>query len=1570
AWAGLGTSAGGGIIIDGATLALGPINAGGGGISTSTKPWTITGQGYLNQGVIRNFMGANQNTLNGNITMVGSARIKNENAGTLQIGGTLAVGLGETLRLDTVGFISMGGVISGSGEIVKYGTSGLRFQNGGNTYAGAITAILGEIRAENANAYNNVNSFRMQNSVLQMVFSSSANATANDRIADTTPIFLSGGRIRFENSSFTGNPAFNYAETLGDVYLEGGGNIIDMRSVGNSNTQTMTLTSLVRTGAGTTLFMESAGIPSGGKQLGTGTQSSIINLNPDPLVNGMVGGWAVTRLSNGSGEFLKYDPTFGYTALVAGDYAIDTADSAWTGTQNIKITSGANATLTADRTVNSLNIYSDTARTLNLNGKTLTVDSGGVMISRNSSQGPTHTISGGSLTAGAGSNYELYIHSSNANVNMQSSIVDNGGNAVSVVKAGPNIVSLLATQGYTGTTYITEGFIRDFIGYRAFDSSYSALGTGNLNINGSILNQSIFETDRDFTRALGSGVGEVQLTGGTGSGFGAYGAAIKVNFGGAGAPVVWGSSNPNFNPSIYTLNGGNSTQPVTLINPLDLDGEQRYLRLDGNSSGGGRGSIGIIDGDVYNGGIVKRGGGTWLINNAKTYTMGTIIQEGLVWVRGSGNLGQDISGNDVQVGAFGALHLDSPDNIGVNQRIILQNADTTSASAIGFGAGYGDGSNIHFESFAATGGIPTTGGNDFLIVNNQSGTSRRLAIQMNGMSPTSVDFPGAVAAVAPFVEVWFGASTANGIFTGDTLSPTGNSALETSKAFRLGSGGGTLTIQKANVLSGNYPLFIGSTDQNGRTNLGGVVYLPEAQNYAGQVTIGSGGLLVVGSNAALSTGNNTINLRAGELRVDAASGTYSSIDNQYAARKIDVSGGNSTVRVESLKGAGSSLVSMDTLRLDGSNRVLTLSSSTTRQNGILFNGKTTLNHTAAASQYFDIGFDNQGFNSGFLYLMGEVEQTGTGNKTLIKRLGGTLVLGAANTYAGGTQIQQGNLVLSNTSAAGAAGSTITMAVNGDRTARLNFQIDGAGPFLFNNPLSFTGGNNGSNRIVTVAPATLSPTNVNQEVQVPSISWAAVSGVTNLDLIIDGYQGYRFTVNGNVTLARDINFRTRGALTTINGQITGAFNVLKADQGTLWLKGNNTYTGSTTLNNGYLVLENDAALGNASSTVAFGTTTNSQVLLSGVRNVSRNFTNSATGGTQTLGGLDAGAKTFSGNITATRSVNVSSIIGGDVNFTGTISAAGGINKVGTGSVILNPTTGTGNTYTGATTVTAGTLIGQAQATSGSPFGANSAMTLVNGTLQLNGRSGVNSSAISTAAMTISGGSRVVINDLANDAFSTTLRYGSLARSGGGTVTFVPQQGNLGTQEIVSFTTNPTLTNGIVGTWAVSTASGSSNAADYVTTTGAGPYNLVTATYGGTGNLDTASGATQVFNAGATASTLTADRSVYAFRSDANVDLAGHTLNVGNAGQAGIILNNGADITGTAGSVLNFNNSLLSLYVDDAATSSLSVSLTNVRDNSTNTFSTNVEPAVNNAPVFVKFGRCTFEVNSAMKIQGGI
>lgn len=1583
---GLGTTAGNTTVNSGATLAFGPDAAGSGGIGNPAEPVTLYGDGFRNNGALRSFIGANTTTFNGAITFGSATRIQADQVGTFAL--SAAVNINQNLRIGGVGVPTFSGLASGSATITHYGVGGFRLTGvgAGQSYSGTINSELGDIRSDTGNAtyantpYADVAALNLKDSWLRMLFGNAAGAptagdSPNSRFSMTAPISMYASGIYIDNASFSATSSnffdYNVAQTLGVATLMGGNNRIGYRSA-DLGTVTLTLADILKPNPGTTLEMHVDSLV--GAALGTASKHRILNsaLEAGATDVPFIGGWAYSAGGSSNPEFLRYNRTvgggFGYTMLTASDYATDTAESGWLATQNIKLSAGG-ATIQGNRSIQSLNIQNATARTLGgAPGTILEIGSGGIITS-----GGAHVLSVPYITAGADSGYQLYNIAWNSNT-IISDITDNAGNPVSLVKTGGGTTSFLTSNSYTGTTYLNEGMLRGVIG-----SNAAALGSGNLTFGGSANTQAVWENDNDFTRALGTGPGQVQLLGGGGvgggsSGFGAYGAPMTLNFGGAGATVVWGS--PTFNPGIFTLNGGNGTHVVTWVNDVDLGGEQRYIRLDGSASGTERAAIGVIAGDIMNGSVVKRGGGTLLLESAKSYQGGTIVNQGQLWLRGAGTAGANVMGNDIQIAPDGFLRIDSPSNIGSRQMIILQNNDVNTPAAISFGPGYGTGEQIVFNSFTGTGGSLQSGPYNILIANNQSGQARRVAVTISGNNNFQNDIPGQIRTVAPNVESWFGADNGNGIFTGATLSPSGGAV----SAYRLGghtNNGGVLTIANANVLTDNLlgaptPLIVGAPDATDRNYTDGTIFIPQSQSFSGQVSIGQGGILWAGQNGALGGSTADILVRAGELRLNETDGSFAVTGTQYAGRNIDISGGTSTIRSSLLGGGGFNTLTLGNLKVsdrDGSNnRVVQILSIGTNFTDLQVQNVSP-NLGAAGNLYFDIGVDNSfQAGAGMLTINGIIDAGSTGAQNLRKRNGGVLILNSDNQYDGNTFIEQGRLVLSNTGAAGLVNSIITLATNSDRRSDLEYRINGSGPFLFDNPLETTGGNDGSTRVITVGPA--SPGSENQVVQIPSLTIGhggtyTVNGGTSSALFFDGFNGYQTTVTGNVVLNRSIVLRTRGALTTFDGVVSGAAaNALeKSEQGTLWLNGNNTYQGATTISNGYLVLGHNNALGAASSDVTFRNSVFSSVLASGTRTISRNFINTATGSIQTLGGLDAGAKLFTGNVNlSTRGIALTAFTGGDTTFTGLISGDFGVDKHGNGTVILNPASGTGNTYTGLTTVAQGTLIGHAQATSGSPFGTGS-MSILDAEVRLQGLAApsANSLTSTTGTLTVGGGARLGVNDAAADSFSTGIQFDSLVRSGQGTITFVPGRGDLGGEELVRFATAPTLVNTIIGPWAVRTASGVSGAADYVTMSG---NNVVTATYGGTGDLDLAGGSTQVFNAGLTGGTLTADRSIFAFRTDANVNLAGFTLNVGDntasVNSGGIILNNGADITGTAGSKISIGNTALSIYVDEAGVSSLNVPVFNTRNNSTSTLSTTL----------VKFGAGTLEIGAQQAFQGNV
>ncbi len=1038
------------VVTAGGTLAFGPDANGSGAIGNPAEIVTISGNGFRNNGALRNLMGANGTTVNGAVTLADDARIQADLTGTFTLSGAFSMGAtpGYTLRAGGIGFVSLSGVVTGTGNIVHYGLSGFRITNTASTVSGTILSELGELRAEGSsvttgvNGYENISSITIKNGLLQMLATQTTGGAAfQNQVDDDIPIFLSAGRIRLENNAFNNTNTTVWNEVVGPVTLTSGDALIDLRDTTSGAAHTITLTSFARN-AGTTLRMSGDGGAANG--IGAGAQYRILNSAIEGTGDvAFVGGWAYGfGSSTTQTEFLKYNDTtlggFGYATLGNADYAIDTAEGTWAAGQNIKVTSG-NRTITANRTVQSLNMAGTTARTLSGDpGTTLIVDAGGVITTGNT----THTISVPFLTAGAASSYELYLIGTNSST-IISDVTDNGLNKVSVVKTGGGTASFVTANSYTGTTFINEGQFRGVIGSKAV-----ALGSGNLTFGGSAINQSTYENDGHFTRALGTGVGQVQFLGGTGSGFSAYGAPIDINFGGMGSAVTWGSA--TFNPGVFTLNGGNATHVATLVNALDLGGEQRYIRLDGSASGGNRAVMGIISGDITNGGIVKRGGGELIFNTPKSYEGGTIISEGEVWLSGTGTAGANVAGNDIQINQGGLLYIEGPGNIGSRQVVILQNISNDTPAALDLGPGYGTGLDalgnptITFNSFTATGGIPNTGGNNFLIANNQSGQARRISVILGSNRNFQADIPGLIFAVAPNVEVWFGADNGGAVFTGTTLSPSGGAV----QAYRFGgnsNNSAVFTIANADVLQGAFPLIIGAPDNTDRNYTDGTIYIPKAQpNFSGTVTIGSGGILQVGENAALGTGTADITIRSGELRLDVAGGNFGgSVGTQYAARNVSVIGGTGTIRTTTLGGGGFNTTQMGDLTFDA-NRTLQVFSIGNNFTDLAVNNINFANSANTISLL--IGSDNVYTpDRGLVTVNGIIGDQATGAQTLQKMNGGMLILTADNTYDGNTIVQQGRLVLTHVGAAGSPASSLQFNTNSDRISDIDFRIDGAGP---------------------------------------------------------------------------------------------------------------------------------------------------------------------------------------------------------------------------------------------------------------------------------------------------------------------------------------------------------------------------------------------------------------------------------------------------------------------------------------------------------------------------------------------
>jgi fibronectin-binding autotransporter adhesin len=621
----------------------------------------------------------------------------------------------------------------------------------------------------------------------------------------------------------------------------------------------------------------------------------------------------------------------------------------------------------------------------------------------------------------------------------------------------------------------------------------------------------------------------------------------------------------------------------------------------------------------------------------------------------------------------------------------------------------------------------------------------------------------------------------------------------------VNNGGGSLISFADSTTAGNATV---TTRSGAKTQFTGNGTAGNAQ------LIANAGGIVEFSGTSGPLGDNKMS--AGSI---AGAGTYNLGTNQ-----LTVGGNNLSTAVSGtindggdFGGTGASLVKVGT-------GTLTLSGANTFTGGLSINGG-----TVAVSANNNLGGASGGvtFGGGTLQTTASftttrtatLNATGTfntasattltwngaigGSGGLDKIGSGTMVLGGANSYTGGTMVDAGVLRLGATGSL-AAGSAL--AVNGG-TFDLNGHsqtvgaLSGTGGTITLGIGALTAGDSSNTTLASAISGTGSFTKqgsgtltlggANAYTGGTTINGGAVAvssdgnlGGASGGLVFGGgtlQYGAGFSSARTVTLnSGGGTFNTNGFSSTLSGNIGGAGGLTKAGAGTLILSGANGYSGGTTVSGGILQGNTTSLQGNIlnNASVVFDQVPTGTYAgaMSGSGSLTKQNSGTLilTGANSYSGGTTVSAGVLQGNTTSLQGdiLNTASVVlnqAGNGTYAGAMSCGGSFTLQGGGAVTV---TGA-NSYSGGTTVSASTLVGTTASLQGN--------VLNNGAVVFNqaGAGSYGGAMSGGGSLTLLGGGAVTLSGANSYSGGTTISGGTLAVSSdgnlgaaGGGLTFGP------------------------------------------------------------------------------------------------------------------------------------------------------------------------------------------------------
>jgi fibronectin-binding autotransporter adhesin len=690
-----------------------------------------------------------------------------------------------------------------------------------------------------------------------------------------------------------------------------------------------------------------------------------------------------------------------------------------------------------------------------------------------------------------------------------------------LIKTGSGILVLRNNNNnYSGQTIVNGGSIQIGTAYNVGETSVPGGYTNNPSSGSNIvLNGGSIDAISDFNRSLGTGPGQIQITGGI-SGFSkverpAVNDRPNVTFGTADTLVTWGSS--VFNPSVLLLNDFHADTALSFNNRLDLGGSNRTITV--NNTTWGATINNVVSNASGTGGLIKQGDGTLRLIKQNTYNGPTEINQGTLIAHSTSALGNSSATNTLifsggTLRAGGAITSVAARGVTLSSSAIID-TNNFAVSIAGSMTGAGSLTKNGFGTLTLSGTNNYTGitqvNEGALHLTNATGAGT-VAGGITVQNGAALELANSVAIGAEALTI-----TGTGVSNAGALRNVASNTSSYAGAITLGAGGARINSDSSGALTltgGVVTSLFNDVTFGGAGN----------SNVSTVAISGAGGLVKDGLGTLTLSGTNTY---SGATTLTAGTLQISGLANGGLASNVGASS----------NAAANLILNGGTLRYTGAavstDRLFSLQASST----IDSSGTGAVNFTNTGAM---------GFNSGAAAKTLTLTGTNTGNNTIAAVIGdntaataitktgiGTWVLAAANTYTGATTINAGKLLVHGSTAAGSA-------------------------FTVNNGATLGGSGTINGTVTLMSGATLSPGASIESLGLGSSAWNGGSTV-QIEFSTDGSTGAAGTawdqinINGTLdltgatsstpvilNLVSMVNANTAGALAVWDGNVNATW----------------------------------------------------------------------------------------------------------------------------------------------------------------------------------------------------------------------------------------------------------------------------------------------------------------------------------------------------------------------------------------------------------------------------------------------